>query len=89
MTATHHWDPVVRGTQRQTSSATLAGTNQTLAVADYTYETLPQAARDAVPTDTELAAAAGAAFTDLDRTTATIEPIRRRREGVCSALRPR
>ena len=46
----------------------LAGTNQPLAVADYTYDTLPQAARDAVPTDTELAAAAGAAFTDLART---------------------
>ncbi|MDN5789357.1 MAG: PDDEXK nuclease domain-containing protein [Micrococcales bacterium] len=40
----------------------LAGSNQALAVADYTYDTLPQGARDAVPTDTELSAAAGSAL---------------------------
>ncbi|WP_127127828.1 PDDEXK nuclease domain-containing protein [Georgenia sp. SYP-B2076] len=43
----------------------LAGTNQPLAVADYTYAPLPAAAREAVPTDVELAAAAGAALTYL------------------------
>lgn len=37
-----------------------------LAVADYTYDALPPAARDAVPTATELAAAAGTAFTHPD-----------------------
>ena len=34
----------------------LAGSNQPLAVADYTYATLPEAAREAVPTEAELTA---------------------------------
>ncbi len=38
----------------------LAGTTTPLAVAGYTYDTLPASARTAVPTDTELATAAGA-----------------------------
>jgi predicted nuclease of restriction endonuclease-like (RecB) superfamily len=38
----------------------LAGSTTPLAVAGYTYDTLPPSARTAVPTDTELAAAAGA-----------------------------
>lgn len=40
----------------------LAGTNQPLAVADYTYETLPATVRQAVPTAAELSAAAGDAL---------------------------
>ena len=44
----------------------LAGTNQPLAVADYTYDTLPANVRDAVPTETELAAAAGSALSEVD-----------------------
>lgn len=36
------------------------------AVADYTYDPLPPAARDAVPTATELAATAGTSFTHPD-----------------------
>jgi predicted nuclease of restriction endonuclease-like (RecB) superfamily len=43
----------------------LAGTTAPLAVADYTYDALPASARDAVPTDTELATAAGAVLTQL------------------------
>ena len=43
----------------------LAGVNQPLAVADYTYDTLPSAARDAVPSENELTTAAGAALEQL------------------------
>ena len=43
----------------------LAGATAPLAVADYTYDALPQAAREAVPTDTELADATGAALDEL------------------------
>ncbi len=43
----------------------LAGSTAPLAVADYTYDALPAAARAAVPTDTELAAAADTALTQL------------------------
>lgn len=48
----------------------LAGTTAPLAVADYTYDALPASARDAVPTDTELATAAG----DVIQLTATDPP---------------
>ena len=41
----------------------LASATAPLAVADYTYDTLPPAARDAVPTEDELTAAAGTALT--------------------------
>lgn len=43
----------------------LSGVSAPLAVADYTYDALPQAAREAVPTDTELADATGAALNEL------------------------
>ena len=43
----------------------LAGSNQPLAVADYTYDTLPGALREAIPSDTELSTAAGGAYNDL------------------------
>jgi len=46
----------------------LAGTTAPLAVADYTYDALPPSARDAVPTATELATAAGAVLTQLTAT---------------------
>jgi predicted nuclease of restriction endonuclease-like (RecB) superfamily len=46
----------------------LAGSNQPLAVADYTYDTLPGALREAVPSDTELSTAAGTAYNDLRST---------------------
>mgnify|MGYP002738757958 CR=1 FL=1 len=39
----------------------LAASNQPLAVADYTYATLPEAAREAVPTEAELSATLNAA----------------------------
>lgn len=38
----------------------LAGTNQPLAVADHTYDALPDRARAAVPTEAELTAALSA-----------------------------
>lgn len=44
----------------------LAGMNQPLAVADYTYETLPAAIRAAVPSEEELESAADKAFAELD-----------------------
>jgi len=44
---------------------TLAGSTAPLAVANYTYDTLPPAARAAVPTDTQLANAAGVALNQL------------------------
>ncbi|NHU46676.1 PDDEXK nuclease domain-containing protein [Rhodococcus sp. A14] len=43
----------------------LAGTTAPLAVADYTYDTLPAPVRELVPTDDELAAAVGETLTDL------------------------
>ncbi len=43
----------------------LAGTTAPLAVADYTYDALPASARDAVPTEAELASAAGAVVSQL------------------------
>ena len=43
----------------------LAGSTSALAVASYTYDSLPTAARAAVPTDSELAAAADAAVRHL------------------------
>ncbi|WP_094275944.1 PDDEXK nuclease domain-containing protein [Rhodococcus sp. OK302] len=44
----------------------LAGTTAPLAVADYTYETLPSPIRDLVPTDDEIAAAVEATVSELD-----------------------
>lgn len=46
----------------------LAGTTAPLAVADYTYETLPSQVRDLVPTDDEIAAALEATVSELDFT---------------------
>ncbi len=43
----------------------LAGTTAPLAVADYTYDTLPAPVRELVPTDDELASALGETLTDL------------------------
>lgn len=43
----------------------LAGTSQPLAVADYTYDTLPPTERLVVPSEVELTEAADAAFEDL------------------------
>ena len=43
----------------------LAGSTAPLAVADYTYDALPPAARAAVPTEAELADATGAALDQL------------------------
>jgi len=43
----------------------LAGSTAPLAVANYTYDTLPPAARAAVPTDTQLANAADTALNQL------------------------
>ena len=43
----------------------LAGTTAPLAVADYTYDTLPAPVRELVPTDDELASAVGEILTDL------------------------
>ena len=44
----------------------LAGTTAPLAVADYTYETLPSQVRDLVPADDEIAAAVEATVSELD-----------------------
>ena len=44
----------------------LAGSTAPLAVAGYTYDTLPAAARAAVPTDAELCEAVGTTLTELD-----------------------
>lgn len=44
----------------------LAGSTAPLAVADYTYETLPSQVRDLVPTDDEIAAAVEATVSELD-----------------------
>ena len=44
----------------------LARTTAPLAVADYTYETLPSQVRDLVPTDDEIAAAVEATVSELD-----------------------
>lgn len=46
----------------------LAGTTAPLAVADYTYETLPSPVRELVPTDDEIAAAVEATVSELDST---------------------
>jgi len=43
----------------------LAGSTAPLAVADYTYDALPPAARAVVPTEAELADAAGAVLDQL------------------------
>ncbi|RZL75870.1 MAG: DUF1016 family protein, partial [Rhodococcus sp. (in: high G+C Gram-positive bacteria)] len=43
----------------------LAGTTAPLAVADYTYDTLPAPVRELVPTDDELASAMGETLTHL------------------------
>ncbi len=43
----------------------LAGTTAALAVADYTYDALPEGARDAVPTDDELVTAVDATLAEL------------------------
>lgn len=44
----------------------LAGTTAPLAVADYTYETLPSQVRALVPADDEIAAAVEATVSELD-----------------------
>jgi len=49
--------PAVRGTHRQRRPVLLAAASAPLAVADYTYDTLPAAVRAGVPTDGELLAA--------------------------------
>ena len=46
----------------------LAGTTAPLAVADYTYDTLPAPVRELVPTDDELASAVGETLTHLAET---------------------
>jgi len=51
----------------------LAGSTAPLAVAGYTYDALPAAARDAVPTDAELATALGAALTEQDKLSAELD----------------
>jgi len=79
---------------------TLAGSTAPLAVANYTYDTLPPAARAAVPTDTQLANAAGVALHQLtanpdivagagpgDQPDAAAQPDRKRRP--YKAPRPR
>ncbi|WP_154796250.1 PDDEXK nuclease domain-containing protein [Occultella kanbiaonis] len=43
----------------------LAGSNQPLAVADYTYDTLPRGLREAIPSEADLSSAADAAYDDL------------------------
>ncbi len=51
----------------------LAGSTAPLAVAGYTYAALPAGARDAVPTDAELATALGSALTEHDQSTAELD----------------
>lgn len=48
----------------------LAGTTAPLAVANYTYDTLPDPIRELVPTDSELATAVDATWEELDTGTA-------------------
>ncbi len=43
----------------------LAGSSQPLAVADYTYDTLPRGLREAIPSEADLSSAADAAYDDL------------------------
>lgn len=62
--AEHGWsrnDNVVR--------YSLAGTTAPLAVANYTYDTLPEPIRELVPTDNELATAVDATWSELDTDT--------------------
>ncbi len=51
----------------------LANSTAPLAVAGYTYDALPAAARDAVPTDAELATALGTALTEQDKLSAELD----------------
>ena len=63
----------------------LAGSTAPLAVADYTYDALPPAARASVPTETELTDAAGAA---LDQLTANAELSASEDDGDANSDRP-
>jgi len=59
--------PICAGRNERVVRYSLAGSTAPLAVAGYTYDALPASARDAVPTDAELATALGSAVTGRDQ----------------------
>lgn len=60
------WGSCSAGRNDNVVRYSLAGTTAPLAVADYTYETLPSQVRALVPTDDEIAAAVEATVSELD-----------------------
>lgn len=67
---THHTPTIgillCAGRNDQVVRYSLAGTTAPLAVADYTYDTLPAPLRELVPTDDDLATAVAETITKLD-----------------------